>query len=137
MSTKTKRGKCAKCLPDSNGAILTASYRGDDRVWKCSNCGHTTPRYSITPSNTITPSQKLVIERLERAGWTVAVEMIGRKVFVRGNNDRGSVTMNLFAGDSFYGTIGPRGAYEIKLQRFGGDKLIEDETRIYVYLEGK
>jgi hypothetical protein len=129
-----KVGKCANCCPDG-GAIFRASWGdADERLWKCCNCGHTTKRYTIKSSGEMTESQTAVVKRLERAGWTITIEMIGRTVFVKGSKDRGSAGMNLIAGDSLYGTIGVRGAYKLTLQKFGGSIVITDEIGISVYL---
>lgn len=132
---KTKHGKCPHCLP-TGGAILTATYDDDfGKVWKCNNCGVTQSRRTNSPTLKVTPSQKAVIERLQRAGWELETKFIGRKVWVVGKKERGNVLANLYSGDSFYGTIGPRGAFSLKLQRIGGEKLIESEIDICVYLD--
>lgn len=133
---KRKCAKCPKCCPDG-GAIFRATWEGESDVWQCMNCGYTTKRYSIKASGTQTESQTHVIERLKRAGWDVSVEMIGRNVFVKAGKDRGSVGMNLIAGDSLYGTIGVRGAFKLTLQRLGTNPVITDDIGFSVYLEGK
>jgi hypothetical protein len=140
--TKTKVAKCSRCLPDLKGAILEAgldfSESGDlVKIWECRNCGNKTPRKTLSPKAKITPSQQKVIDRLTAAGWILETSFIGRKVWVSGKKDRGSMGMNLIAGDSFYGTIGAAGSFSLKLQRLGGEVEVDDDTGIYVYLDQK
>ena len=133
MATKTINGKCPNCCPDG-GAIFTVELdwdaidRGEDsekRVKRCHNCGHKFPFRQ-------TPSQQRVVSQIVAAfGGTYEVKMMGRKVWLSGKNyeDRNWIT-----GDSYFGTIGPKGAFEITLQGYGKGTKITDEIGIKVYL---
>lgn len=132
MSRYEKRAKCPKCLPDIAGAYFKADGTTE---WVCTNCGHRMPRRVNNPVPTVTPSQERVLVRLRSFGWAIETKMIGRSVWVTGSKDRGSVGMNLIAGDSIYGKIGPRGSFEIKLQRLGADKVLTDDIGLEVYLK--
>lgn len=115
MSKFEKRAKCPKCLPDIAGAYFTATYGpktayGTLDLWKCNNCGHTMPRRVNKPTEKITPSQQRILDKLTALGWNLTHKFIGRKVWVEGKCD----TCWLF-GDTFFGTVGPRG--DVKLTR--------------------
>lgn len=135
MATKTKtiRGKCPNCCPDG-GAEFKLEYDYDiDKIVKCCcNCGHKLPFRLVKPTGKITPSQRKVIDRITSAfGGTHEATLMGRKVWLSGKNyeDR-----NFITGDSYYGTIGPGGAFEITLQTIGNGVKITDDIGIKVYL---
>lgn len=136
MSKFEKKAKCPKCLPDVAGAYFKADFVGEGKSeWVCNNCGYRTPRRTNKPSGRITPSQKRVIDLLTSYGWTLETKMIGSAVWVSGRKDRSNPGMNLIAGDSFYGTIGTRGAISLTLQRIGKDVSIDDDIGMSVYLK--
>lgn len=127
---KTKRGKCPTCLPDSPGAIFSA-YGSEE--WQCNNCGHILKRRKRkAPSGKPTASQARMIERLKRFGGEQEVKFIGRKVWISGKNYDGR---NMYMGQSYFGTIGPKGAIKLKLQRIFKDVDITDMIGVQVYLD--
>jgi hypothetical protein len=131
---KKKVAKCEQCCP-TGGAILIASYNDSGEMcWRCDNCHLETVRRQHPRKGEYepTPNQQKVIDMLTRTfGGEIKVEMVGRKVFITGSNE----SRPFFTGQGFYGTIGVRGTYVIKLQRFGGDVEITDMIGISVYLE--
>src|SRR5215831_6173402 len=139
---KTKLAKCPNCLPDCAGAYFDREMK-DYPVdgppvyqWKCRNCNHTMPYTPIKPKpETETASQKEVIALLTALCWTLEIKWHGRNIWVVGRKDRGSPVLNLFNGDSFYGTIGVRGKFRLTLHRLGGDKVLTDRIDLNVYLK--
>ena len=128
------RGKCPRCCPDG-GALFDRAY--DDEVKhlgkRCQNCGLWLPvrktNYKPAAPN---QRQQWTIEQLAEAfGGSCEVRMIGRDAWVTLKNYEGR---NFYLGQSAYGTIGPRGAFSITLQRPFGDKVCRDGFDIRNYL---
>jgi len=133
MATKTTIcGKCPNCCPEG-GAIFTLQYdfESDSTVKRCSNCGHKLPFRRIKATGKPTPSQQKVIDRIVGMGWVIEKqEMIGRKVWVTAVHPGRS----MWFGDSLFGTLGVGGAFELTLQKIGGDVKLKDEIDLNVYL---
>lgn len=135
MKDKTICGKCPNCCP-GGGAIfrLEHDFETNATVKSCMNCGHKLPFRRVKPTGQPTSSQLRVLLQVKKAFGVEAckeISMVGRKVwFTMVNRDR-----SMFLGDSLFGTIGVGGAFEITLQRIGGDVKITDDIGIKVYLK--
>ena len=139
MATKTMRGKCPKCCPDG-GAIFSREYEpvGDTDKWhwvkKCRNCGFEKPirKTNYKPDGPNAKQQRIITRIVEAFGGTHEVKMMGRRVWITAKNYEGR---KFFEGQSFFGTIGPKGALNITLQRPFGDAQIKDlywDVRTYL-----
>lgn len=126
-----KVAACPKCLPDSRGAY----FDGCGGTWTCRNCGHRLPRRTNKrTSDKATPSQAAIVSRLESMGWTVETSFIGRNLWVSATRDIG--TNGLWFGDRVFGSVGPRGAFELKMYRVGsGEIVMTDDIGLSVYCQ--
>lgn len=112
MSKFKKTAKCLNCCPNGS-AYFTAIWSDEDTgfdMWQCNNCGHRMPRRVNKPTEKITPSQQRIIDKLKSLGWNLTTKFIGRKLWVEGKCET-----CFWFGDTFFGTVGPRG--DIKLTR--------------------
>lgn len=128
-ASKTLRGKCPRCCPDG-GACFERQYDGTK---KCNNCHLIVPMRKVkSVGETLSPSQRRVIDRVVAAGWTLEKqEWIGRKAWVVFKHP----TRGWFLGDSVYGSIGPNGRIDLKLQRLGPEKVMRDDIDLDVYMD--
>ena len=135
MATRTLHGKCPRCCPNG-GACFERIY--DPPGKKCNNCHAVYPRKGVNgkpgkPNKT----QEEVIARLlaEFGGEITEKRMIGRKVWVAMKNE----TRNWMLGDSFYGTIGPCGAFSLKFHTCMSTKELKDwhDVKAWFYTSPK
>ncbi len=127
-ATKVYRGKCPRCCPD--GGACFERWGGSEK--KCNNCHLILPFRQVKATGKPTTSQQKVIDRIVRSGWALTdINMIGRKAWVQFTHPTREWC---FMGNTVHGTISVGGAFDLKLQRFGGDKVIRDTVDIEVYL---
>lgn len=121
MSRLYAKRRCLRCCPEG-GAICDRTFDVDRKpVWECRNCGHVEPRRVVKPARDVTPRQRAVVQQFERAGYKLErQERIGDKLFVVLINGAG------FMEFRFIGTIGRRGAIDLTLYRFGGQRKFSD-----------
>lgn len=136
MASYKKKAKCPQCLPDIAGAIFTKRMGEDGWYWECNNCHHKAKCQKHKPTQKVSQSQQKWLDLLTAKGWTLETNWVNSSgvLWVVGKKDRGSVGMNLIAGDSFYGTIGSKGKLKLTLQRLGKDVVITCDIGISVYL---
>jgi hypothetical protein len=132
-----KRANCPNCLPDGKGKAyftfeLDINYDNDTTsyYWKCQNCHYLMPKRKYKPTAGPTKSQLQILNKLKSFGGQLEYEMIGRKVFVSCKNYDGR---KWFDGQSLYGTIFPKGKFDLTLQRFLKDVKLTDDIDLKVY----
>jgi hypothetical protein len=129
---KVYRGKCPRCCPDG-GAYFRGGFN-DEMEWGkvCENCGHWRPIRALRiPSRPNARQQRIIDRIVEVFGGEPEVTMHGRKAWLSLRNYDGR---KWHEGQSLFGTIGPRGAIRITLQRLFGDVRIRDAWDIRNHL---
>ena len=136
MKAKTIRGTCPRCCPDG-GAIFEILFSFDYdteksiRIKKCNNCHIEIPIKKMPKRDKPNEEQtRMAAKILESFGGEQESHMIGRNLWISGKNyARGCIN-----GESYFGTIGPRGKLDITFQQFRSDVKITDDIGVEVYL---